>query len=251
MFSSRYKNSSRFWEIDLLRGFAVVIMIIGHLLYDLAIFGGHPIDIYSLWWKIGASFTAGLFLLLVGVSLTLSASNIQNPSTRFFKLIKRGMGIFLLGILLTTLTSLFLYETIRFGILHLIGIAIIASFPFLKLPAKISFSAGLISILLGIIFSRIQTNIKYLFWLGLPDASFQSLDYYPLFPWFGVVLIGIAVGKIFYPDKKRAFLLPDWSSFPAIRAFCFLGRHSLIIYFVHQPVLLALLFIFGIISFQL
>ena len=73
-------------------------------------------------------------------------------------------------------------------------------------------------------------------------------DYRPLLPWFGVVLIGLFFGKVLYARGKRVLNLPR--STPALaRPLAPLGRNSLFIYMVHQPVLIALLAIFGIIQF--
>ena len=62
----------------------------------------------------------------------------------------------------------------------------------------------------------------------------------PLLPWFGLILIGMACGSLFYPGGRRGFLLS--AAEPALaRPFEFLGRHSLVIYFLHQPLILLLI----------
>lgn len=71
-------------------------------------------------------------------------------------------------------------------------------------------------------------------------------DYYPLVPWFGFALLGIWAGWRLYPGRTRRFTLPDLAHVAPIRALSFLGRHSLVIYLVHQPVLLALLIGLGV-----
>jgi uncharacterized membrane protein len=74
------------------------------------------------------------------------------------------------------------------------------------------------------------------------------VDYYPLFPWFGIALLGAFAGLTLYPGGIRGFSLPDLSEKTPIRGLTFLGRHSLLIYLVHQPILLAILFVVGIAS---
>jgi uncharacterized membrane protein len=76
-------------------------------------------------------------------------------------------------------------------------------------------------------------------------AQFTSVDYFPVLPWFGAVLIGVFVGNSLYPCYVRTFHLRDRSQVPMIRGIDFLGRHSLLIYLVHQPVLVAALFLMG------
>jgi uncharacterized membrane protein len=81
-------------------------------------------------------------------------------------------------------------------------------------------------------------------WLGI-DPTFFMLDYWPIFPWFGVVLFGVTAGNALYGDrsKRAASSIPRPS---AVRPLAFLGRHSLVVYLVHQPVLLAALILLGV-----
>jgi uncharacterized membrane protein len=93
----------------------------------------------------------------------------------------------------------------------------------------------------------IRTN--WLFWAGLRPSGFHSYDYFPILPWFGVLLIGIFLGNLFYPDYKRAQLLsgiPDISGLLPVKTLCYMGRRSLLIYLLHQPALLLLIYITGI-----
>ena len=93
----------------------------------------------------------------------------------------------------------------------------------------------------GIYLNRQITTSPWLIWLGIPQIGRPMADWYPVLPWFGLVLLGITAGHSLYPSGVRRFALPDWSSAPVIRQLSFLGRHSLLIYLVHQPVLLAIL----------
>ena len=63
------------------------------------------------------------------------------------------------------------------------------------------------------------------------------MDYEPIFPWFGVVLIGMGLGEFLYPEGVRSFTLPQIPEI-VVRPLAFLGRHSLIIYLVHQPIII-------------
>jgi uncharacterized membrane protein len=86
-----------------------------------------------------------------------------------------------------------------------------------------------------------------LLWLGFVPYNFYTLDYFPIFPWFGLVLIGIFLGNKFYQDGKRGFKLPDLSGSFIVDLLGTLGRNSLAIYLVHQPIIVATLFLLGIV----
>ena len=125
----------RFWEIDFLRGLAIIMMILFHLLYDLDYFGNYTLNVHAGFWLYFARATATIFLLLVGISLTLSfsrATKIKKAgNTLYLKYLKRGLKIVSWGFVITLTTWIFLREGfVVFGILHLIGISIILAYPF-------------------------------------------------------------------------------------------------------------------------
>ena len=79
-------------------------------------------------------------------------------------------------------------------------------------------------------------------------GEFCRFDYRPLLPWFGVVLLGVALGQWLYPQARRVVELPDLSRFAPIAFLGLLGRRSLAIYLVHQPLLLGVLALLGAIE---
>ena len=131
---------------------------------------------------------------------------------------------------------------IVFGILHLISISILLAYPLLRL-GRMNILLGLAAILLGLYIQELDVDFFWLIWLGLAPRSFTSLDYVPLLPWFGVVLMGMAGGALLYKDLGRRFPLPDISAWPPVRGLIFLGRNSLAIYILHQPLLLGLIYL--------
>jgi uncharacterized membrane protein len=242
----------RFWEIDFLRGLAIIMMIVFHLLYDLTYFGGCNLNLHSGFWLYFARATATIFIFLVGVSLTISFSRsekIQNLRKKLYlKYLKRGLRIFSWGLIITLMTRIFLREGfVLFGILHLIGISIILAYPFLKLRYW-NLLLGIAVISLGIYLKNFTFGFPWLVWLGFRPDHLYTVDYFPIFPWFGVVLIGIFFGNLLYPDYTRKFNLYDLSNFKFVGLFCLLGRYSLIIYLIHQPVLIVLLYLLGIVG---
>lgn len=240
--------SKRFWEIDVLRGIAIIMMVLYHLSYDLYFLGDFPIKIYSLSWTLFQRTTASLFLLLVGISLTISYSKLKSKYQKkelFIRNLKRGIKILAWGAVITIFTFIFLTNgVIIFGILHLIGVSIIISFPLLEYKYK-NLVLGLIVILIGIYLSNFTFDTTYLLWLGFEPNSFFSFDYFPILPWYGVVLIGIFLGNLVYPESKRRFSIPDFSGNIISRGLSFLGKHSLKIYLIHQPLIILILYALG------
>ena len=252
---------ARFWEIDALRGVAIIMMIIFHFLWNLKYFGYVNFDIYSGFWGIFQVATAGLFLLLAGVVVTISAENHAKNYKKHF--ILRGGFIFACGLLVSAATYIiFPQEFVYFGILHLIGVSIILSIPIAKLTGKkilIPLVLALIVIILPRIINLQSLGLNYLVWVGL-STPYQSIDFEPIFPWFGAFLIGIFLGNLLYSKGKRAFSLKENTSFVSkslgpkslwYKSFVskklqFLGRHSLIIYLLHQVVLFGAVYLFSL-----
>ncbi len=242
------KLKERFWEIDFLRGIAIIMMVTYHLLYSLHYFGHYPIQVYSGFWMYFARVTAITFIFLVGVSLSISffRVNQEKRTGLFLKYFQRGLKIFSWGLMITLVTWFFLREGyIVFGILHLIGISIILAYPFLKIHFW-NLPLGLLCILMGIYSKNVVVDFTWLLWLGFRPPHFYTLDYFPLLPWFGVVLIGIFCGNLLYPGYNRQFHLKDFSSFPPVKFLCFLGQYSLLIYLLHQPLIIIILNLMGI-----
>ena len=232
-------NQPRSWEIDSLRGLMIVLMVVYHLTFDLAFYGTLNFNLENFAWRCFAWFIAGSFLLLVGVSLTLSANRRQRQILHHH--LKRGAFIFGGGMLITLITYILTPRMpIVFGILHLIGLAIIITYPFLRFKL-VNLISGLIIIVGGIYLATKSIAFSWLIWLGLAPTNFASLDYYPLLPWLGIVLIGIALGNIFYPQGQRKLKIADWSGYLVVKNLSFFGRHSLLIYFIHQPIIITAL----------
>lgn len=240
------KSFNRFWEIDLLRGIAIVMMIIFHSLFYLNYFNIYKMSLYSGPILIYVYLVGTIFIMLVGVSLLLSYSRVENILTKkalYLKYAKRGFTIFCLGLFITVVTWFFVGDGfVVFGVLHCIGLSIILAFPFLRFR-YLNLILGVLLILFGIILRNMVFDFNWLVWLGFIPSGFYTIDYFPLLPWFGVVLVGIFLGNGLYNNYKRVFILRDFSVLKPVRFFCFLGRYSLIIYFLHHLVLLSIMYI--------
>jgi uncharacterized membrane protein len=239
----------RFWEIDTIRGIAVILMIFYHLIFDLSYFGAYSGYMLSTPWQLFARSIGTTFIFVLGVSLTLRHNHLEprlDQKQLFGKFLVRGAKIFGWGMVVTIATYFVIGRGfVLFGILHLLGLSTILAFPFLR-SRWASLASGLLIIGVGIYVNRLVSADPWLVWLGVQEIGRFMVDWYPVFPWFGAALVGAFVGFTLWPGGRRRFGLPDLSQVAPVRGLAFLGRHSLLIYLIHQPILLGLLIVTGI-----
>lgn len=231
----------RIWEIDFLRGVSIILMVGYHLLYDLGEFRGmtkvlfFSTDLDSTGWKIAQSFFAALFVVLSGISGTLTRSNIR-----------RGLRLLAVSLAVTAVTYIIdPSQAIWFGILQCLGVSMLLyGAVFKKAGAAVCAAWGAAVLGLGAFLPAIKRALAVRFdWLlplGLHSPTFSSFDYFPFIPWFGVFLIGAALGKSVYASRRS--LLP-WRL--PVTFVNLAGRHSLLIYLVHQPLIMGVLYLIG------
>ena len=108
---------------------------------------------------------------------------------------------------------------------------------------------GLACLAAGIVLQNqnVALPFPWLLWLGLPPVAYATFDYFPLLPWFGLILLGVWLGGLLYAGGRRGFPLPDLGGALPVRLLDFLGRHSLLIYLIHQPILMGALGLLGVI----
>ena len=247
----RHLRAARLWEIDLLRGIAIIMMVIYHLMWDLRGLGGYDINVNSGFWHYWQLVTASTFIGVVGISLTLSYSQARRRNENgslWSKYLLRGFEVFSWGLVVGIVTFLFqpnLY--VRFGILHLIGVSIMLAYPFLRWR-WLNLALGVLIILAAELVAPLGLDITWLDWMGLDVTPRPAFDYFPLIPWFGVVLIGIFLGNTLYRGGERRFSIPDFGENGFMRFMRLMGQNSLLIYLLHQPILIALLAIAGLIQ---
>jgi uncharacterized membrane protein len=232
----------RIWEIDFLRGVSIILMVCYHLLFDLGEFVGvkkflgWSTDLSTTAWTIAQVFFAVLFVLLSGTSGTLSRSNIR-----------RGLRLLAVSIAVSAATYVFdPASAVYFGILQCLAVSmLIYGAAFEKAGAITCAAWGAIVIGLGAALPAMKQALAlrsdWLLPFGIHSPTFSAFDYFPLIPWFGIFLVGAALGKSVYASRRS--LLP-WRM---PRTFVNLaGRHSLLIYIAHQPVIMGVLYALGL-----
>ena len=215
-------------------------MTVFHFAFDLELFGfQEPGFIGQPHWKYFARAIATSFLFLAGFSLYLAHFNgILWPKWRF-----RMLKILGAAAVITVATY---FATpghyIFFGILHQIAFAGLAGLLFLRLPAAVIFAAGVAIFWLGQNWSTSLLDHPVWWWTGLSEIIPVSSDYVPVFPWFSAPLLGMAFAKVAVEKNWISALAVPQLNSPVSRSLKFIGRHSLIYYLVHQPIMIALLF---------
>jgi len=225
--------------IDAARGVAIVAMAIYHLCWDLSYFRFIGVDVgYDPGWVLFARSILFAFMALVGIGLVLGhGRGMRWPAFwRRWALVAAGALLISLGTWFTFPDS-FVY----FGVLHAIALASVLALPFLFTPLWLTGLVSLAVIALPFRFSDPLYDAKAFSWIGFWVTPPPANDLVPLFPWFGVVVLGIWAMRL----AERTGLIERLASIRPGRigrGLAFLGRWSLLIYLVHQPLLLGALY---------
>lgn len=223
---------------DLFRGIAIVAMIGYHFAFDLNFFGVFEADFYTDERLLAIRNTiVTMFLLLVGISLTLAFRN----GIHWPRYLKRLLLLALSALAVSVGSALvFPHSWIFFGVLHFILAASILALAF-RHAYRANLLFGIAAIAFGLSVAHPAFDAASLNWIGLTTAKPVTEDYVPLLPWFGVVLIGMFLGKLGLRRIDFSLLAERQPTSTPGRALVWLGRHSLVVYIVHQPILLSLL----------
>ncbi len=237
----------RIWELDMLRGIFLLNIMAYHFAFDLVyLFGLVRLEnpVMRVLFQMGNDWGGTPFLLISGLCITFSSRPVQ----RGLQVIAGGllislvmMGIYLLGFSDRSIM-------IHFGVLHCIGTCMLL-WPLLKklpVPALLAIGAVLTAVGLYLKFTDMRVSHHWFTLFGAPKRGFASSDYFPLLPNLGYFLMGAGLGKVLYPTRQTLFPRANDRIFP-VSFFGFFGRHSLILYLVHQPVFAALIFLYTLI----
>lgn len=229
--------TKRIWELDVLRGLWILLMFAIHIAYDLVIL----FDVVDLrdptLFNLSQEWGGLLFLVISGVCATLGS----HP-------VRRGLQVLGCGAVISLVTAGMYFLgfagrdiIIYFGVLQCLGCCMLLWPLFRKGNPWILGILGLILAILGrYLTNHVEVDFPWLIPFGVTSRNFASSDYFPLLPNFGYFLVGSWIGGTLYRTKTS--LMPNVNpNNPLIRFFSFFGKHSLIIYMVHQPVFAGLI----------
>ena len=213
--------------IDRARGIALIAMAVFHFSFDLAMFGVVDWQVGSApLWRAFAISIAASFIALSGLSLGLAARGGLN--VRGFL---RRLAILAGAAALVTLGTWAAMPTpITFGILHAIALFSILALPFLRAPSWLLWTVALGVLILPLVHGSEIFSHPLLYPVGLDPTPPPSMDYEPVFPWFAPMLAGLALSRVV------SVPLTPMATDPLALA----GRHSLLIYLLHQPILIGI-----------
>lgn len=234
-------RKNRIHLLDELRGFCVLLMIFYHAFYTMSMFHFHIGTQLLVFFTPAEPFFAGLFIFISGISCQLSHSNLL-----------RGGKLLLVALALTAVTYFVIPDSlILFGILHMLSLCMLIFGAGERLWNKIPLFLGLalcITLFLitlpirqgyigfpGMPFWHIPASwyeFGWLFPLGIPRSDFFSSDYFPLLPWIFVFFAGTYVGRWAKNGKFPAF-----SYRLRFSSLSWMGRHALLLYVLHQPLI--------------
>lgn len=227
--------------LDVARGGALAAMAIYHFFWDLEFFALADVGVTEHpAWIVFAHVTAASFLFLVGVSLVLA----HGQGVRAGKFLRRLASIAAAAAAITALSWLADPSgIIVFGILHHIALASLLGLAFLRLPPAIAVAAAAFCVAAPFLLKSPTFNAPFWLWLGLATEIRASNDYVPLVPWFAAPLLGIAFARAGLRRVARDRLARWRVGNAATRMLALAGRHSLLVYLLHQPVLMALVWL--------
>ncbi len=219
----------RYHLLDTIRGGCIILVVFYHALYNLYNF----YDLFA--WFFLSGFIDTLRVICVGVFVIISGMCCRFSRSNW----RRGLIAAGTALLITVFTLAFMpRQIILFGIIHMFSTCMLIYALLAPLINKIPTMYGIIIFTALSIISAL--SVKYVsgtpdnllfFVLGF-DTTVFSADYYPILPWVFVFLVGSFLGRLLERDN-----LPDIFIKNSLPWLSFIGRHTLIIYVVHQPIL--------------
>lgn len=231
-------GQGRLVVVDLARTVALIGMAVFHFTFDLEMFGHLPQGTtVTGGWAIWARVVAGSFLFLSGVSLVLAhGEGVRWRSfwRRFLKI--AGAAALVTGVTLVAVPQAFIF----FGILHSVAFGSLLGVLLIRLPWPALLGLAGAVLLVNELVALEALNGRWLVWTGLGAQFPLTMDFVPVFPWVAAVLGGMAAAKL---AGRMGLWAQLGSGGPLAQRLSWPGRHSLLIYLVHQPILIALVWV--------
>ncbi len=232
-------HKKRVVGLDIFRGWAIFLMLIFHFSYDLSYYKVVHIDfLHDPFWECFRYIIVSIFLLSVGMSLVL----VHTPHIRWNSVYKR---VLILGAASIAVSLATYYEFPRawvyFGILHLIFVSSLLALPFLRFPYFSLFTA--ITVFVISYYNIIDQHYLFMALRAPLHLPRYTVDLARFLPWFGAVLLGIFIASKPIFNKIFHTVIFD-QKYPINKAFAFAGRHALVIYLLHLPILFWLVGLF-------
>ncbi|MFI3227879.1 MAG: heparan-alpha-glucosaminide N-acetyltransferase [Clostridia bacterium] len=218
--------------IDVIRGLCIIYMVFYHFLYNLTAFSLVPLNfLYNPVISFMQALTAGTFIALCGVCSKFSRSNV-----------KRGLLLCVISLAISLVTYIFDKNLfVVFGIIHFLAFSTLSygliQSKFEKLRLNLTFPISMLTAFLVFknTISGTRFDIKGLSILGFTNVKFSSSDYFPILPWIFLFYLGVYLG-----GKIKENCFPSWFYTVKCDFLAYLGKKSLIIYVLHQPILVGI-----------
>lgn len=224
---------NRIWELDAARGACILVMVAFHLIYDLSSLFSLLAPVHNPVLQFVGDWGGSVFFLISGICVTLS----RHP-------VRRGLTVLLSGGLVTAVTyGLYRLQfldrsmVIWFGVLHCLGVCMLLWPLVRRFSPWALLLTGAVILAVGIPLEGTRMDIgPWLIPLGILPLAFQTADFFPLLPFFGFFLLGAFLGRRLYASQTTRFPRVRANAAP-VRVLTWVGRWSLPIYLLHQPVI--------------
>jgi uncharacterized membrane protein len=252
-------KSNRAFELDLLRGFAIFMMILHHFAYDLRFIFEYKVFGFissecDWFWAFPQPFFIFVFIVISGICCQFSRNN-------FKRALKLGLVAIAFSAVTITADHFFHLEcSVYFNVLHVLTVstllfAVFDHFEQKKTGGRESRGGDMTLFSIVIIFFWLLQAIRFYHdkikcgWVSIlgidphPDYALAIGDEMGLIPWVGVFFLGVLIGRHVYKSKETLFPNTPKAVHAVSRPFEWIGRNSLLVYILHQPVILGILYL--------
>ena len=239
-------ESKRYAILDSFRGLVLISMIAYHTVWDMVYifgekWGWYKSDLAYLWQQ----SICWSFILLSGFCWSFGKVKW-----------KRGLTVFIAGLVISVVTMLVMPQNrILFGVLTLLGSCMLLMIPLERALKHVKPEIGLVISFVIFLFVRhindgylgfgewklvklpeaLYSNL-FMTYLGFTEASFFSTDYFSLLPWCFLFITGYFLYQVF-AERQLLQHLHKGKNQVLER----LGKHSLVVYMLHQPLVYGVL----------